>query len=63
MKGIYALGNTGNSLPVPERQEAVLKIYAHSKLLVLFSKFTPIQSFLCFAPRQQVVWATPITTY
>jgi len=40
MKGIYALGNTGNSLPVPEGQEALLKIYAHSKLLVLCTQTT-----------------------
>jgi len=37
-KGFYALGNTGNSLPVPEGQEKMQNTYNFSRLLVLHTQ-------------------------
>ena len=49
-KGFYALGNTGNSLPVPEGREDMPNT----------NNF--FQASCACAPRQHVVWATLAST-
>ena len=46
------MGNTGNWLPVPEGQEAILP------MLYFTNKQLHSERFLCLTPRQRVAWVT-----